>query len=487
MPHPTIHIYGAGLAGSEAALQLAAHGIPVKLFDLKPAQRSAAHHSNDFAEIVCSNSLGNLGLTTASGLLKQELQTLDCALLKIAKACAVPAGNALAVDREAFSAAVTHQLTTHPLIECIPEQATALPEDSTQLCIVATGPLTTPALANDLARVTGGTQLFFFDAAAPIVTRESINMDVAFIQDRYGLERFEQSALAAGQSPERCALITGAYINCPLDKPQYLALRQFLLDAEKTPLKDFESQDVLPCAKSGEAQDGALKTNYFESCLPIEELARRGEDTMRYGPLKPVGLINPHTGQQAYAVIQLRQDNAAGTLYNLVGFQTNLKWGAQKTLMQLIPGLEAAEVIRYGVMHRNTYLHSPSVLRPTLQLNARPNVLVAGQLTGTEGYTESIATGLWAAHNALKLLHGQAPQTLPTETMLGALLAYITRPEAIGKNFQPINSNWGILPELEPPRPRGKAEKLQRYGARATQALETFINQANVKETPMPV
>ncbi|MEB3206763.1 MAG: methylenetetrahydrofolate--tRNA-(uracil(54)-C(5))-methyltransferase (FADH(2)-oxidizing) TrmFO [Vampirovibrionales bacterium] len=445
-----IQIIGAGLAGSEAALQLAHHGIPVSLYDIKPQRRSPAHHRSQFAEIVCSNSMGALGLHNASGLLKSEMRQLNSHLLAIAEAVSVPAGRALAVDREAFSDRVTAALTSHPLITLVEQDVAHIPEDA--LTIIATGPLTTPALAEALCRLMGQHQLFFFDAASPIVTKESINFERAFFQNRYGLEHGEEA---------------GSYINCPLNQAQYKALVAFLNNAEKAPLKDFEQQ---PADNSN-----ATKTAYFESCLPVEVIASRGENTLCFGPMKPVGLIDPHTGEQPYAVVQLRQDNALATLYNLVGFQTNLKWGEQKTMMTLIPGLEQAEIVRYGVMHRNTYLPSPDVLLPTLQLKANPNTLIAGQLTGTEGYSESIATGLFAALNAVRLYQHQSAITLPETTMLGALLAYITRPEASGKGkFQPINANWGILPPLPAPRPRKKAEKAERHAQRAVDALQAW-------------
>jgi methylenetetrahydrofolate--tRNA-(uracil-5-)-methyltransferase len=437
-----ITLYGAGLAGSEAALQLANRGHRVRLFDIKPLRRSEAHHSNQLAEIVCSNSMGSVTETAASGLLKAEMLALDCQLLQIAQQVAVPAGQALAVDREAFSAEVTRRLHAHPNIELVAQEATAIPPEG--LTLIATGPLTTPELAQSLAQAMGQKQLFFFDAAAPIVTKESINFDIAFFQDRYGHTREGSTE--------------SSYINCPLTKEQYERLYTFLINAEKAPMKDFETTE---------------KASYFESCMPVEVIASRGPKTLAFGPLKPVGLVDPRTNETSYAVVQLRQDNAQGTLYNLVGFQTNLKWGAQKEMMQLIPGLENAEVVRYGVMHRNTYLHSPKVLRPTLQLQSQAHVLVAGQLTGTEGYTESIACGVVAALNLDRLAKGLNPVTLPLDTMMGALLGYITRPEAKAGSFQPINSNWGIMPEL-PTRIKDKKERALAHRARALASLEHF-------------
>lgn len=416
-----IHIIGAGLAGCEAALQLAKKGLQVKLYDMKPEQTSAAHHSKTLAEIVCSNSFGSLNneeSASASGLLKQEMAQLDCELLKIAQSVAVPAGKALAVDREEFTRLVTKRVKAEPNIEFVCENVASIPADGWVL--IATGPMTSPELAASIAKHLDREQLYFFDAAAPIITKDSINFDVAFYQDRY-------NAGAEGHSEE-----TGSYINCPLEKPHYEALVDILLNGEKTELKTFEKESAC----------------FFESCMPVEVMASRGPQTLRYGPMKPVGLTDPRTGRWPYAVVQLRQDNAEGTLYNMVGFQTNLKWGVQKEMIQMIPGLENANVVRFGVMHRNTYIHSPEVLSPTLQLQKHPRILFAGQLTGTEGYTESIATGMLAALNISRLRQKHPAIVPPRETMLGALLRYITRPEAIGKSFQPINSNWGILPEL---------------------------------------
>jgi methylenetetrahydrofolate--tRNA-(uracil-5-)-methyltransferase len=445
-----VAVIGAGLAGCEAALQLADRGINVRLHDLKPANRSAAHHSNNLAEIVCSNSFGSLG-ATASGLLKQELQLLGCQLIPIATQCSVPAGQALAVDRELFSEAVTRRIANHAHIQFVPGDITTLPTDVV-FTIVATGPLTSEGLVETLQTLMKRGNLYFFDAASPIVTKESVDFSKAFVQDRYN-KTVETHASEA------------SYINCPLDKEQYLRLHQFLLDAEKTPLKAFE-----------EAQNAI----FFESCMPVEIIASRGVDTLRYGPMKPVGLENPHKeGEQPYAVVQLRQDNTEGTLYNLVGFQTNLKWGAQKTLMSLIPGLEEAEVVRYGVMHRNTFIHSPEVLLPTLQLKHQGNLLMAGQLTGTEGYTESIATGLFAALMVERQLRGEPPVALDRKTMLGSLLHYITREEAIGQSFQPINSNWGIMQPLGL-KIKSKKERAGHYIERSLEALRQWQQEAAV-------
>lgn len=450
-------IIGGGLAGSEAALQLADAGVAVTLCEMKPQKRSPAHHSDQLAEIVCSNSFGSQGDTTASGLLKLELAALGCRLLQIAASIAVPAGKALAVDRDQFAALVTETIQNHPLITLTGKEITDIPTDADYV-LIATGPMTSPTLVQSLARLLDREQLYFFDAASPIVTRESVNFDIAFVKDRYDAST-ASTASAATESAEA----SGSYINCPLNKEQYLALVDKILTAEKTELKSFEKESA----------------KYFESCLPVEVIASRGTDTLRYGPMKPVGLDDPRTGRWPYAVVQLRQDNAAGTLYNMVGFQTNIKWGDQKDMIQMIPGLEQAEIIRYGVMHRNTYIHSPELLQPTLQLKKHPHILFAGQLTGTEGYTESIATGLIAAKNIARMLAARDPVVLPPETMLGSLLRYITRAEAIGKDFQPINSNWGIIPELSPELKqqfrKDKKARNRQYSRRSLAALEQFM------------
>jgi methylenetetrahydrofolate--tRNA-(uracil-5-)-methyltransferase len=447
--HAPLQIVGAGLAGSEAALQLADAGYKVTLYDIKPQSRSAAHHRTQLAEIVCSNSMGSQNLEgniSANGLLKEEMELLGSRLLSIAKSVSLPAGKALAVDRERFSDLVTERIQKHPNITFVCEDVTSLPtQDSDTITLIASGPLTSPGLSDALAAMLGREQLYFFDAAAPIVTRDSIDMSIAFLQDRYAVDRdakkkeeelklvqeddFELSCapnVMEANAPE------GSYINCPFDKPEYERFIELVNHAEKIELKDFEKESA----------------KYFESCLPVEVLASRGVQTLRYGPMKPVGLVDPRTNRWPYAAVQLRQDNAEATLYNLVGFQTNLKWGVQKEMIQAIPGLANADIVRYGVMHRNTFIHAPETLQPTLQLKVQPKILLAGQLTGTEGYTESIASGSMAALNIARLANGLAPIVPPAETMLGSLLRYITRPEAIGQSFQPINSNWGILPSL---------------------------------------
>jgi len=441
-----ITVIGGGLAGCEAALQLAKRGIPVRLYDMKPHQSSPAHHSLTLAEIVCSNSFGSQGEGTASGLVKLEMMALGCELLAIAQSVAVPAGKALAVDRDVFTNTVTQRIQDNPYIDWIGAEITEIPTDA-DFVLIATGPMTSPGLIATIGKLVKRDHLYFFDAAAPIIARDSIDMTQAFIQDRYGVENDPTHENAS-------------YINCPLNEEQYKALVAAINDAERTELKSFEKEEA----------------QYFESCLPIEVLASRGLETLRFGPFKPVGLYDPHTGKRPWAVVQLRQDNAEGSLYNMVGCQTNIKWGPQKTIIQMIPGLQDAEIVRYGVMHRNTYIHSPEVLLPTLELKDYPHILIAGQLTGTEGYTESIATGMLAAFNIARLVRGKAAKVPPADTMLGSLVRYITRPEAIGRDFQPINSNWGILPPL-PNKAQFKKNKPlrnQHYAERALSAIQTW-------------
>jgi methylenetetrahydrofolate--tRNA-(uracil-5-)-methyltransferase len=410
------------------------------------------------------------GNISASGLLKEEMAMLGSRLLDIAKSVSLPAGKALAVDRERFSDVVTERIQSHPNIQFICQDVTELPNsDSQTITLVATGPLTSPGLSATLASLLGREQLYFFDAAAPIVTRDSIDMSIAFKQDRYAIDRDakktkeidENFELSCASDKVEANAPEGSYINCPFDKPDYEHFINLVQQAEKIELKDFEKESA----------------KYFESCLPIEVLASRGAQTLRYGPMKPVGLVDPRTNRWPYAAVQLRQDNAEGTLYNLVGFQTNLKWGAQKEMIQAIPGLENADIVRYGVMHRNTFIHAPETLEATLQLKANGRVLLAGQLTGTEGYTESIASGSFAALNMARIANGLVPIIPPAETMLGSLLRYITRPEAIGQSFQPINSNWGILPSLAEgsfPRKDKKARNAL-YQQRALKSLERWL------------
>lgn len=415
-----VTIIGAGLAGSEAALQLAKRGFKVKLYEMRPQKTTGAHTGGSCAEFVCSNSLGSADITNASGLLKHEMEILNGELIKTAYECRVPAGSALAIDREMFSEKVTEKIKSNPNIELIREELTQIPDTPV---IIASGPLTSDKLADAIKRFTRSEHLHFFDAIAPIVEKDSINFDKAFYASRY--DKGEAS-----------------YINCPMNKEEYKKFYDILTHAPRIELKEFEKN-----------------AKFFESCLPIEVLASRGVDTLRFGPMKPVGLVDKRTGIENYAVVQLRQDNSAKTLYNLVGFQTNLKWGSQKELLQSIPGLENANIIRYGVMHRNTFINSPKILNASLQTKKRSDLFFAGQITGTEGYTESIATGLLAGINMAKFLNGEKLLELPEETMLGALTHYISNPEH--EKFQPINSNWGILPPVELPKKERKNKKLK--------------------------
>lgn len=428
----TVTVVGAGLAGSEAAWQLARRGIPVRLVDMKPLKYSPAHHLPGFAELVCSNSLKAEHLTNASGLLKAEMRRLDSLILRCADACRVPAGGALAVDRDRFSAAVTRALTEHPLVTCEARLVDRVPEGP---CIIATGPLTDSALAEALARLPGFRALHFFDAAAPIVTAESLDMDKVFRAGRY-----EQGS---------------DYLNCPMTEAEYNAFYDALVAAELAEVHEFEKKLV------------------FEGCLAVEILAARGRQTLAYGPLKPVGLVDPRTGRAPYAVVQLRQENEAGTLYNLVGFQTRLKWGEQKRVFSLIPGLEHAEFVRYGVMHRNTYLNSPDVLGANYALKADPRVRFAGQLTGVEGYMESTGSGLTAAIGLAKLLRGDPEPDFTGQTVLGALARHVTTPV---HNFQPMNANFGILDPLAE-RVRGKRLKYEKLSQRALERLDGVIEE----------
>ena len=413
-----VNIVGGGLAGSEAALQLAKRGIKVNLYEMRPKKSTGAHVSGDFAEFVCSNSLGSFDVTNASGLLKKEMELLGGELIKIAYDCSVPAGNALAIDRTLFSRTVTEKIRSNENITVIEGEVEKIPEGYT---IMASGPLTSDILSKDIQQFTEEEHLHFFDAIAPIIEKDSINFDIAFYASRY--DKGEAS-----------------YINCPMNKEQYEKFYNYLINAPKIELKEFEK-----------------KAKFFESCLPVEVLASRGVDTLRFGPMKPVGLVDKRTGEENYAVVQLRQDNSAKTLYNIVGFQTNLKWGAQKELVSLIPGLENANIMRYGVMHRNTFINSPELLNPSLQTRARNDLFFAGQITGTEGYTESIASGLLAGINMSRYINGEELLVLPTETMLGALTNYITSP--VQKHFQPINSNWAIVKEMDIPKKIRKNKK----------------------------
>ena len=442
-------VLGAGLAGTEAAWQIAQAGVPVTLVEMRPVRRSPAHHSSDFAELVCSNSFGALSSDRAAGLLQEELRRLGSLVIQTADGHAVPAGGALAVDRGRYSAALTEALDRHPLVTIERREQHSLPSQDT-ITVLATGPLTSETLAEDLRGFTGRADCHFFDAASPIVHGDSIDLTVAFRASRYD----------KGDAD---------YINCPMDRDQYLAFREALLAAEQAELKDFDKEDA----------------TFFEGCLPIEELARRGEDTMRYGPLKPIGLWDPRWGdvndrdvrraRRAYAVVQLRQEDKDGRLWNLVGFQTNLKWGEQKRVLQMIPGLAQAEFVRFGVMHRNTFLESPSLLQPTLQFRTRPTLLAAGQITGTEGYAAAVAGGWLAGTNAARLARGLEPIDLPPTTMSGALTHFVS--EAPTAKFQPMPPNFGLLPDL-PERIRDKRARYGAYRDRALADLEQVQRQA---------
>lgn len=427
-----VTIIGAGLAGSEAAWQLARRGIPVRLVEMRPGAATPAHHTAYFGELVCSNSLRAAALTNAVGLLKEEMRRLDSVIMACADAHSVPAGGALAVDRMGYAAAVTETVRSHPLIEVVEERIDAIPEGG--IVIIATGPLTDGALAEDIERFCGGEGFHFYDAAAPIVSKDSLDMSVVYRASRYG----------KGEA---------AYLNCPMNEEEYKAFQQALASAETAEVHGFENKKV------------------FEGCMPIEVMAQRGEDTMRFGPMKPVGLPDPRTGKDPYAVVQLRQDNAEGTMYNIVGFQTHLKWGEQRRVFGMIPGLEKAEFIRYGVMHRNTYIDSPDLLTAAMESRTRPGLFFAGQMTGVEGYVESAASGIAAAYGAAARVNGEEPVPFPRETAIGSLTHYISHYE--GKNFQPMNVNFGLMPPLEKRVP--KKEKNEKIARRALAALDAFF------------
>lgn len=427
-----VTIVGAGLAGCEAAWQLVRRGVPVRLIEMKPVKFSPAHKSEGFAELVCSNSLKAEQLSNASGLLKAEMRALDGLVLSAAEACRVPAGGALAVDRDLFSARITDTLKNHPLVTFESRVVDEIPEAP---AIIATGPLTDPALTDAIARLPGAQALHFFDAAAPIVTAESLDMSRVFRASRYG----------RGSD----------YLNCPMDEAEYNAFYDALMGAELAPLHDFEKKLV------------------FEGCLAVEILASRGRQTLAFGPLKPVGLTDPRTGREPYAVVQLRQENEVGTLYNLVGFQTRLKWGEQKRVFSMIPGLEHAEFARYGVMHRNTYLNGPEMLGANYALKGNPYLRFAGQLSGVEGYMESTASGMTAAIGLYCALQGKPEPDFTGETVLGALARHVSTPSA---NFQPMNANFGILSPLNE-RVRGKKNRYERMSQRAIDTLNEVIKQ----------
>ena len=429
-----ITVIGAGLAGCEAAHKLSSLGFSVRLCEMKPEKRTPAQKSDGFAELVCSNSLKAMRLESAAGLLKEEMRRLGSVTMEAAERTSVAAGGALAVDRELFSEYITEKIKSDPNIEVVTGEVTELPDEG--IVIVATGPLTSDALAESLRQKFGGT-LSFFDAVAPIVAADSIDMNRVFMGARY--DRGEAD-----------------YINCPMERDEYDAFYDALVSAERAPLHDFDVADP----------------KVYEGCMPIEVMAGRGRDTLRYGPLRPVGLIDPHTGRRPWANIQLRKENAAGTMYNIVGFQTNLKFGEQKRVFSMIPGLEHAEFVRYGVMHRDTFMDSPRLLSKSLSLKSEPRLFFAGQFTGVEGYTESAATGILAGINAARFASGEEPLVLPPETMLGALVNYITD-ESVD-NFQPMGANMGILPPLEK-KIRHKDERYAALAQRAIAGLEAVL------------
>ena len=425
-------VIGAGLAGSEAAWQLAKRGVNVDLYEMRPKKMTPAHKTQNFAELVCSNSLRANNITNAVGLLKEEMRRLDSLIIKCADATQVPAGGALAVDRDKFSEMITETIKNHPNINVIEEEITQIPKGDIPV-VVATGPLTSDALSQDIRTYTKQEGLYFYDAAAPIIEKDSIDMNKVYLKSRYD----------KGEA---------AYLNRPMTKDEFFNFYNAIITAEAAPLKEFE------------------KEIYFEGCMPFEEMAKRGEKTLLFGPMKPVGLEDPKTDKRPYAVVQLRQDNSEGTLYNIVGFQTHLKWGEQKRIINLIPGLENANIVRYGVMHRNTYLNSPQLLEKTYKLKEEKNIYFAGQMTGVEGYVESAASGIVAALNAL---YNQEDKQIifPTETMIGAMANYIV--DNTSKNFQPMNANFGIIKPL-PERIKDKKEKYERYANRSLEILENF-------------
>ena len=437
-----VKVIGAGLAGCEAAWRLAESGINVELFEMKPQKFTPAHKYKGLSELVCSNSLKAERLESAAGLLKEEMRRLGSLSMQAAEASRVPAGGALAVNREQFSDFITEKIRSHPMIKLIEGEVTDIPDG---YVIIATGPLTSDALSESINRLVGSEYLYFHDAAAPIVAAESLDRSLVFGASRYG---------RGGED----------YLNCPMNKEEYLAFYNELINAETAPLHDF---------------DEAGNYKVYEGCMPIEALAKRGEDCMRFGPLKPVGLIDPRTGRRPYAVVQLRLENTAGTLYNLVGFQTNLKFGEQKRVFSMIPGLQNAEFMRYGVMHRNTYLNSPELLDRHFCLKSDQRIYFAGQMTGVEGYIESAASGIYAAMSLARRLKGESEITLPDDTMLGALAKYVETGSPSG--FQPMGANMGILPEL-PEKIRGKQEKYAALAERSLRSLEDALTGGNRNE-----
>ena len=438
-------VIGGGLAGSEAAWQAAQQGLSVDLYEMRPALSTGAHETDYLAELVCSNSLGSNQPDRASGALKNELRRLGSMLLECAESAALPAGSALAVDREYFARSVTERIQNHPRIKIIRKEATEIPAS---LTVIASGPLTSLVLSQKIAELSGEEHLFFFDAIAPIVAYETINMETAFRASRYAKENDEE----------------GDYINCPLNKEEYYTFIEALLHAERIKLRSFEEA----------VREGVKAGHFFEGCLPVEIMAERGKDTLAFGPMRPVGLSDPRAGKRPFAVVQLRQDNLAGNLYNLVGFQTNLTYPEQKRVLQMVPGLENAEFIRYGQMHRNTFIASPKLLKPTLQFTLREDLFFAGQLTGVEGYMGNIATGLLAGRNAARIHKNKKPLEFPQTTMLGALCHYVTHANL--KDFQPMKANFGIMPPLESASHIGKRERGKVYAERASVDIEAFLS-----------
>jgi methylenetetrahydrofolate--tRNA-(uracil-5-)-methyltransferase len=442
-------VIGAGLAGSEAAWQAAQRGLEVALYEMRPGQTTPAHVTGLLAELVCSNSLGSKLVDRAPGLLKEELRSLGSLVIECADATAVPAGGALAVDREAFAQMVTERIESHPAIALVRQEVTAIPQGLP--VVVATGPLTSPDLAEVLASMMGSAHLYFYDAMAPIVMAESIDMSVAFRASRYG---------HGGEE--------GDYINCPMDQSEYDRFVGELVSADTIALRDFELEDP----------------RFFEACLPIEVLGRRGQQALAFGPLRPVGLTNPRTDRRPHAVVQLRQDNHSATLYNLVGFQTNLTWGEQERVFRLVPGLAQAEFVRFGQMHRNTFINAPTLLLSTMQFRKRQDLFFAGQITGTEGYVGSVASGYVAGLNAARLASGLDPASFPSTTMIGALCNYVSNAKPDG--FQPMKANFGLLPSLDPP-VRGKRERYAAYARRGLADLQRFIDERDLKPESRPL
>ena len=449
-----ITVIGGGLAGSEAAYQIAKRGIKVKLYEMKPIKYSPAHSNKDLAEIVCSNSFKSNLITNACGLLKEELRNLDSLLIRIADETKVAAGQALAVDREVFSKRVTEEIEKNPLIEIVHEEITDVSKISKEgIVIIATGPLTSDGLAKEIANITGEDKLYFYDAAAPIISKSSINFDIAFYGDRYSEEKKKDETVEEWK--ERLKKQEGkeqSYINLPMNKEEYENFWNELVNAEVVTLHDFEKREI------------------FEGCMPIEIMAKRGIDTLRFGPLKPVGFDDPRTAKRPYALVQLRQDDKQASIYNMVGFQTNLKFGEQKRVFSMIPGLENAEFVKYGVMHRNTYINSSNLLDETYCLKKNRNIYFSGQLTGVEGYVESISSGLVAALNAVEAFNKNRNKiTFSEYTIIGALAKYISTPN---KNFQPMNANFGILPELDGKKIKDKKERYKKLAERSLENLK---------------